>query len=183
MLDPEDPTTPMDEADWEIPQNLQPDPDEYSFDLEGTLRAVVGLRANVPSDAFTAGTLGTERVGSGAVIREDGLVLTIGYLITEAESVWLITADGRAVQGHALGYDQTTGFGLVQALGRLNLPALELGNSDAVTLGAPAIVAAGGGREHAVEAKVVGKQEFAGYWEYLLDEAFFTTPADRKSVV
>ena len=85
MLDPEDPTTPMDEADWEIPQNLQPDPDEYSFDLEGTLRAVVGLRANVPSDAFTAGTLGTERVGSGAVIREDGLVLTIGYLITEAD--------------------------------------------------------------------------------------------------
>jgi S1-C subfamily serine protease len=177
MSDPDDPSTPVDEPDWEIPSNLQPDPDEYAFDLERVLRAVVGLRVNVPSDAFTAGTLGTERLGSGAVIREDGLVLTIGYLITEAETVWLITADGRAVPGHALGYDQATGFGLVQALGRLGLPALELGNSEAVALGAPAIVAAGGGREHAVEAKIVGKQEFAGYWEYLLDEAFFTTPA------
>jgi S1-C subfamily serine protease len=177
MREPEDPPTPMDESDWEIPPNLQPDPDDYGFDLEQTLRAVVGLRANVPGDAFTAGTLGTERQGSGAVIREDGLVLTIGYLITEAETVWVITADGRAVPGHALAYDQSTGFGLVQALGRLNLPALELGDSDAVDLGTPGIVAAGGGREHAVETKVVGKQEFAGYWEYLLDEALFTAPA------
>ena len=167
----------MEDTEWEIPPNLQPDPDEYSFDLERSLRAVVGLRANVPAEAFTAGTLGTERQGSGAVISENGLVLTIGYLVTEAESVWLITADGRAVAGHALGYDQTTGFGLVQALGRLNLPALELGNSDALDLGAPAIVAAGGGRAHAVEAKIVGKQEFAGYWEYVLDEALFTAPA------
>ena len=138
---------------------------------------MVGLRANVPADAFTAGTLGTERIGSGVVIREDGLVLTIGYLITEAETVWLITADGRAVPGHALAFDQTTGFGLVQALGQLDLPALELGNSDAVNLGTQAIVAAGGGRQHAVEAKIVGQQEFAGYWEYLLDDAFFTAPA------
>ena len=167
----------MEDSDWEIPADLQPDPDEYGFDLERALRAVVGLRVNVPSDAFTAGTLGTERLGSGAVIREDGLVLTIGYLITEADTVWLITADGRAVPGHALAYDQATGFGLVQALGRLGLPALEIGNSGAVNLGTLAIVAAGGGREHAVEAKIVGKQEFAGYWEYLLDEAFFTTPA------
>ncbi len=173
----EDPQTTMDEPDWEIPANLQPDPDEYGFDLERALRAVVGLRSNVPADAFTAGTLGTERLGSGTVIRDDGLVLTMGYLITEAETVWLITADGRAVPGHALGFDQTTGFGLVQALGRLNLPALELGDSDSVNLGAPAIVAAGGGREHAVEAKIVAKQEFAGYWEYVLDEAFFTAPA------
>ncbi|CAH2604649.1 Serine protease [Rhodovastum atsumiense] len=167
----------MDEPDWDIPTNLQPDPDEYGFDLERTLRAVVGLRANVPPDAFTASTLGTERTGSGIVIREDGLVLTIGYLITEAETVWLITGDGRAVPGHALGFDQATGFGLVQALGRLNLPAVEFGNSDAATLGTTGIIAACGGRERAVETKVVGKQEFAGYWEYLLEEALFTAPA------
>ena len=168
----------MKQADWEIPQNLRPDPDDYAFDLERTLRGVVGLRANVPADAFTAGTLGTERIGSGAVIREDGLVLTIGYLVTEADSIWLITADGRAVPGHALAYDQTTGFGLVQALGRLGLPALELGEADAPRTGATTIVAAGGGgRERAVEAKVIGRQEFAGYWEYVLDEAILTAPA------
>src|SRR5271165_2274906 len=167
----------MQTPDWEIPLNLQPDPDDYSFDLERGLRAVVGLRANVPTDAFTAGALGTERAGSGVVIREDGLVLTIGYLITEAESVWLITNDGRAVPGHALAYDQTTGFGLVQALGRLNLPALEMGDSDALPVGSEAIMAAGGGRHHAIETKVVGRQEFAGYWEYLIDNAIFTSPA------
>lgn len=163
--------------DWEIPANLQPDPEDYGFDLERTLKSVVGLRANVPPDAFTAGTLGTDRVGNGVVIREDGLVLTIGYLITEAETVWLITNDGRAVPGHALAFDQISGFGLVQALGRLNLPAIELGDSDSLKVGAEAVMAAGGGRAHAIEAKVVGRQEFAGYWEYLLDEALFTAPA------
>ncbi len=163
--------------DWEIPANLQPDPEDYGFDLERTLKSVVGLRANVPADAFTAGTLGTDRVGNGVVIREDGLVLTIGYLITEAETVWLITHDGRAVPGHALAFDQISGFGLVQALGRLNLPAIEFGDSDALKVGTEAVMAAAGGRQHAIEAKVVGRQEFAGYWEYLLDNAIFTAPA------
>ncbi|MCX7377953.1 MAG: S1C family serine protease [Alphaproteobacteria bacterium] len=163
--------------DWEIPANLQPDPEDYGFDLERTLKSVVGLRANVPADAFTAGTLGTDRVGNGVVIREDGLVLTIGYLITEAETVWLITHDGRAVPGHALAFDQISGFGLVQALGRLNLPAIEFGDSDSLKVGTEAVMAAAGGRQHAIEAKVVGRQEFAGYWEYLLDNAIFTAPA------
>lgn len=167
----------MSMPEWEIPANLQPDPADYEFDLARALRSVVGLRANVPSDAFTAGTLGTERQGNGVVIRESGLVLTIGYLITEAETIWLITHDGRAVPGHALAFDGATGFGLVQALGRLDLPAIELGDSDALGIGAEAIIAAAGGREHAIETKVVGRQEFAGYWEYLIDNAIFTAPA------
>ena len=167
----------MPKPDWDIPLNLQPDPDDYDFDLERALRSVVGLRASVPDDAFTADSLGTERTGNGVVIREDGLVLTIGYLVTEAESVWLITGDGRAVPGHAMAFDATTGLGLVQALGPLDLPALELGDSDRLEIGQEAIVAAGGGRHHAIEAKVVGRQEFAGYWEYLIDNAIFTAPA------
>lgn len=167
----------MPTPDWDIPLNLQPDPDDYDFDLDSALRAVVGLRTHVPADAFTAGSLGTERTGNGVVIRADGLVLTIGYLITEAEQVWLITHDGRAVPGHALAFDQSSGFGLVQALGRLDVPALELGDSDALKVGTEAILAAGGGRHHAIETRVVGRQEFAGYWEYLLDNAIFTAPA------
>jgi S1-C subfamily serine protease len=167
----------MPETEWEIPLNLQPDPDDYAFDLERALHSVVGVRANIPADAFTAGTLGTERAGSGAVIREDGLVLTIGYLITEAETVWLIAPDGRALPGHALAFDPVTGFGLVQALGRLNLPVLELGDSDRLPVGSSGVLAAGGGRQHAIETKVVGRQEFAGYWEYLLDDAIYTAPA------
>jgi S1-C subfamily serine protease len=110
------------------------------------------------------------------VIRENGLVLTIGYLITEAESVWLTSADGRLTPAHALAVDQETGFGLVQALDRLDLPALDLGRSSKAKPGDPVIVAAGG-RKQFMRANIVGKHEFAGYWEYLLDEAIFTAPA------
>ncbi|MEO8714306.1 MAG: S1C family serine protease [Acetobacteraceae bacterium] len=167
----------MPSTDWEIPANLQPDPGDYSFDLDRALKAVVGIKSYVPQDAYTAGTLGTERAGSGVVIRDTGLIATIGYLVTEAETIWITTATGRAVPGHALAYDQESGFGLVQALGRLELPALELGDSDALRVGDQAVFAASGGKHHAVETRVVGRQEFAGYWEYVLDEAIFTAPA------
>ncbi len=145
------------------------------MDISATLPSVVAVRAHIPDDAFTASGLGTLREGSGVVIGENGLVLTIGYLITEAEEVWLTTQDGRVVAGHALAYDQETGFGLIQALGPLDLPALELGDSSQTKLGDTVIFADGTG--NSITAAIVGKQEFAGYWEYLLDEAFFTAPA------
>jgi S1-C subfamily serine protease len=138
-------------------------------------RAVVALRAHVPDDAFTAGTLGTIREGSGVVINDSGLVLTIGYLITEANEVWLTDADGKVVPAHALAYDQVTGFGLVQALGQLGLPALELGDSTKARVGDTITFADATGRS--VRGAIVAKQEFAGYWEYLLDEAIFIAPA------
>jgi S1-C subfamily serine protease len=164
-------------SEWEIPPNLQPDPDDYKFDLEMSLRSIVGLKAYIPSDAFTAAVLGTEREGSGVVIRSDGLVLTIGYLITEAETVWLTTADGRALQGHPLAYDQESGFGLVLPLGQLRLPPLALGEAAGPRVGDTAVLAAGSGRERAIETKVIARQEFAGYWEYLLEDAILTAPA------
>ncbi|GLS24027.1 signal protein PDZ [Labrys miyagiensis] len=145
------------------------------MDIQSIMRSVVAVRSIIPQEAFTAGVLGTEREGSGVVIRDDGLVLTIGYLITEAEEVWLTTQGGHVVPAHALAYDQTTGFGLVQALGRLDLPAVNLGDSSKAEVGDEAVFADGTG--HYVEANIVAKQEFAGYWEYLLDEAIFTAPA------
>ena len=139
--------------------------------------SVLGLRATIPEDAFSAATLGTERAGSGVLIRRDGLVLTIGYLVSEAETIWLTSVEGGAVPGHVLAYDQETGFGLVQALGRLNAPAIDLGIGLRVGAGDRAIMAAEGGRRHAIAARVVARQEFAGYWEYVLDRAIFTAPA------
>src|SRR5690606_7229648 len=126
-------------------------------------------------EAFTADTLGTIREGSGVVIGREGLVLTIGYLITEAEEVWLTTGEGIVVPAHPLAYDQETGFGLVQAMGPLDLPAMEFGESAAAALGDSVLFADGTGRF--VKAVIVAKQEFAGYWEYLLDEAIFVAPA------
>ncbi len=164
-------------SDWKIPSAAQPKPDDYDYDLDHALTAMVGLRAIVPSDAFTAETLGTERAGHGVFIRGDGLVLTIGYLITEAETIWLTLSDGRSVQGHGLGYDQETGFGLVQALAKLDVPALAIGRSSAAAVGERVVVGGAGGRARSVAARIVAKQEFAGYWEYVLDEAIYTAPA------
>jgi S1-C subfamily serine protease len=164
-------------SEWNVPPGVRPKPEDYGYDLEAALAAVVGVRAIVPQDAFTAETLGTERAGNGVFVRENGVVLTIGYLITEAETIWLTLADGRTVPGHALAYDQETGFGLVQALARIDHPVLPLGNSQDAQLGERVIVAGAGGREHSVAARIVAKQEFAGYWEYVLDEAIFTAPS------
>src|ERR1700756_543323 len=121
-------------SDWEMPLSVQPKPENYSYDLDSALTALVGLRAIIPADAFTAETLGTERTGNGVLIR-DGVVLTIGYLITEAETIWLHPADGHAVPAHVLAYDQETGFGLVQALARLDLPKLPIGRSGDAKIG------------------------------------------------
>jgi S1-C subfamily serine protease len=160
----------------QIDPALQPSPDDVGYDLERALSAVVALRTQIPEDALTASMLGTERAGHGVVIDERGLVLTVGYLVTEAETVWLVDNNGGATPGHALGYDQETGFGLVQALGKLNLRPLQIGDSESLTIGDDVILAGHGGARNAVKARVVSKREFAGYWEYVLDEGIFTSP-------
>lgn len=150
--------------------------DGLRFDLDRALKSIVTIQSSIPEDAYTAQTLGEQRSGSGVVIRDSGLVLTIGYLITEAETVWLARADGHVVPGHALAIDQESGFGLVQALDELACPILDFGRSGEARIGDAVVVAAGGGTK-AVRASIVSKQEFAGYWEYFLDEAIFTAPA------
>ena len=164
-------------SNWAFPPEMQPSVDGARFDLQGALDSMVLLRAEVPEDAFTAGILGTERIGNGVVIRDDGLVLTIGYLITEATTIWLNTNAGKAVAAHPLAYDQPTGFGLVQPLGGLGAPALPMGTAASCQVGDEVVVAGHGGRKHALKAKLIAKREFAGYWEYVLDEALFTAPA------
>jgi S1-C subfamily serine protease len=166
-----------DKDEWAFPRELQPRAEEVAFDLSAALDAVVALRADVPDDAFTASVLGTERTGNGVVIRDDGLILTIGYLITEAETIWLTANDGTVVQGYALAYDFTSGFGLVQALGRLGVQPLVQGSAASVETDDDVIVIGNGGYAHALKARINDKREFAGYWEYVLDEALFTAPA------
>src|ERR1700686_692627 len=139
-------------SDWKVPAAVQPKPQDYAYDLDQALASMVGVRSIIPGDAFSAETLGTERAGNGVLIRKDGLVLTIGYLITEAETIWLTLSDGRAVPGHALGYDQETGFGLVQALAKLDLAELSLGQSSGAPVGEPVVVGGAGGRPHLVAA-------------------------------
>ena len=167
----------MPDVDWQVTPAFQPDPKDYAYDLDAALSAVVSLKATVPEDAFTADVLGTDRAGCGVLIERSGLVLTIGYLITEAETIWMTLSDGQTVPGHVMGYDQATGFGLVQALARLDVPALHLGRSASLSIGDRVVIGGAGGARHSTAAVVVGRQPFAGYWEYLVDEAIFTAPA------
>jgi S1-C subfamily serine protease len=163
------------EQSWAFPESVQPK--STQFDLERALDAVVLVRAEVPEDAYSAATLGTERGGYGAVIREDGLVVTIGYLINEASQIWLTTNRGVSVAGYPMAYDPMTGFGLIQPLGKLPAPHLPRGLAADVKVGDSAFVFGHGGRAHSLRTKIIAKQEFAGRWEYVLDEALFTVPA------
>ena len=160
-----------------IPFELQPRQKNLGFDLERALAGIVSVKAIAPADAFTAKSLGTERLGHGVVIRQSGLVLTVGYLIIEAQEVWLRTIDGRVIAGHALAYDQETGFGLVQAMSSLDLPVLPFGSSREVAPGDSLIIAGSGGREATLAATCTARQQFAGYWEYWISDAIMTAPA------
>lgn len=166
----------MAEQAWSFPVEMRPRLEDWKFDLDAALDAVVMIRSEVPEDAFTAPILGTERIGNGVVIRDDGLVLTIGYLITEASTIWMTTNKGTVVGGFPVAYDQASGFGLVQPLGGLGVDAIARGSVSTCRVGENVVVASQGGRAHSLKATIFAKREFAGYWEYVLDEAIFTAP-------
>ena len=141
--------------------------------LEDLVAAVVAIKTFINPDARTTETLGREREGSGIVIDEDGLVLTIGYLMVEAHAAQVTTNAGRAVPANVVGYDHETGFGLLRTIEPLKLKPLGFGRSGAVQEGDPALVASFGGPPMVAAVRVVSKRAFAGSWEYLLDQALY----------
>jgi S1-C subfamily serine protease len=141
--------------------------------------AVVGLRVAIVDGARSARTLGSKREGSGVVIGADGLVLTIGYLILEAEQVELITDDGRVIPARVVAYDLASGFGLVRALAPLKLAPVPLGSSATVATDQPLMVANGGEAGAVGVARMVSRRKFSGYWEYHIEGALFTSPPWR----
>lgn len=144
--------------------------------LDRAAAAVVGVRARAVDEARSSSTLGSARQGSGVVIDGDGLVLTIGYLILEAEQVQLITDDEREIPGRVVGYDMATGFGLVQPLTPLRIESAPLGQSGRVRSDEPLMVVSGGAAGAVSTARLVSRRPFAGYWEYRIDDALFTAP-------
>ncbi len=144
--------------------------------IEEILSAVVRLRAEIPADARTARGLGTEREGSGVVIDDQGLVLTIGYLVLEASGITVHDHRGRAIAATLVAYDHESGFGLVRAQQPLAAKPLRLGNSAEATERMQVLAVPSGGAAAVRGVLVVSRREFAGYWEYLLDDAIYTTP-------
>jgi len=147
--------------------------------LQRAHNAVVGLRAHAVEDARSAATLGRVREGSGVVIAREGLVLTIGYLILEADQVDLQLDGERVVPARVVAYDVATGFGLVQALAPLRLDPVPLGDARAVTSDEPLLIASGGEDGDISMARLMSRRSFSGYWEYHIDGALFTSPPRR----
>jgi S1-C subfamily serine protease len=147
-------------------------------DLDESLRAVVKVRAYVAGEARSARTLGTVREGTGVVIDGDGLIVTIGYVILEAQGVEIVDAQGKAMRGQIVGYDGETGFGLVRATEPLAIKPAPMGRAARLAEGQRMVSAAhgDGGPAAAQPAILVQRREFAGYWEYLLDQALFVSP-------
>jgi S1-C subfamily serine protease len=137
--------------------------------------AVVSITAHVPEDAMSAGLLGTERLGHGVRIRDDGLIATIGYVVHEAENLWIGTRN-TVVPGFVVGYDYDSGLALVKPSLPLHGRSMEIGSADSLIVGDSVTIISSGGKEPNIDARVVAKQEFAGRWEYVLDQAVFTTP-------
>ena len=144
--------------------------------LEDLIGAVVKIKTHINPDGRTVAGLGRDREGSGIVIDNDGLVLTIGYLMVEAYAAEVTTNDGHTVPANVVGYDHETGFGLLRAIEPLKLKPIALGKSADVRENDVAVIASGGGASMVGAVKVVSKREFAGNWEYMLDEAIFTAP-------
>ena len=144
--------------------------------LEELLDAVVRIKTKIDPDGRTVDTLGNERQGSGIVLDRNGLVLTIGYLMVEAVAAEVIANTGRTVPATVVGYDQETGFGLLRTVEPLPVYPMAIGKSAGLKAREPVLVASFGGTDMAAPAFVVAKRPFAGNWEYMLDEAIFTSP-------
>jgi S1-C subfamily serine protease len=144
--------------------------------LDELLSGVVRIKTFINPDGYTRESLGREREGTGIVIDDAGLVVTIGYLMVEAHAAEITTNSGRTVPANIVGYDNESGFGLLQAITPIKVRPLQMGRSADVKKGDPVLVAGYGGQGGMVAAHVVSKREFAGNWEYLLDEAIFTAP-------
>ncbi len=149
-------------------------------DIRELLRSFVGIDADVPEHARTASGLGTQREGNGVVISEDGLVLTIGYLILEASAVDLTLFDGREIAAEVVAYDHDSGFGLVRATQHLGIKPLVLGDSASAVTSQRALVATRNGISDALGVHVVSRRVFSGSWEYMLENAIFTAPPHRR---
>ncbi|MGH6814189.1 MAG: S1C family serine protease [Hyphomicrobiaceae bacterium] len=147
-----------------------------SLSVEDLVSAVVRIKTSIDPEGRTVRNLGSERQGTGIVIAGDGLILTIGYLMVEAHSAEVVANDGRTVPANVVGYDYETGFGLLRATEPLGVRPMALGKSADIKQGDKVLVAAAGGVDMIGAAHVAAKREFAGYWEYLLDEAIFTSP-------
>jgi S1-C subfamily serine protease len=154
---------------WSFPKSLRPDPLKLEFDLEQRLDALL--------HAYTAPILGTTRSGHGVVIDSEGHILTIGYLVTEAQQIWCRKRDGSVVQADVLAYDQPTGFGILKSFSKLECGYIPIGKANDLRKHDKVYMLGHGGIHQCLKTSIAAVKPFAGSWEYLLEQALFIEPA------
>ncbi|MDH5753149.1 MAG: S1C family serine protease [Deltaproteobacteria bacterium] len=150
-----------------------------SDSLEQRLKAVVSIRAEIPDNARTAAILGGRRQGSGIVIDDKGHILTIGYLVLEAKKISILTYDNREMEALTIGYDQNTGFGLIRAAEPLGIKPVPLGDSGDIKASSPVVIISADANDDVHPAMVLSRRNYAGYWEYMVDNAIYTSPPTK----
>lgn len=144
--------------------------------LDELLSGVVRVKTFINPEGRTVENLGRERTGNGVVIDNNGLIVTIGYLMVEAHTAEVTTQSNRTVPAEVLGYDYESGFGLLKATQPLNVRPFALGKASELKEKDPVLAASHGGIDGVAPALVAVRREFAGSWEYLIQGAIFTTP-------
>jgi serine protease Do len=154
----------------------KPQQAQVERDAEDVLAAVVRIKMTAIPNARSNATLGASREGTGIVIDEGGHIVTIGYIVIEADSIEITTQDDRTFPATLVGYDHASGLGLLRVVAPLGVKPMPMGQASDVAQREPVMVLPAGGREAASLAYVVAKRKFAASWEYLLDTAIFTSP-------
>jgi serine protease Do len=161
-------------------QSAQPRPAPAQSVIDALTKAnaaVVGVQVSAVDGARSIETLGKHRRGSGVVIGPDNMVLTIGYLMLEAESIQIVTQDNRVLPARAVAYDLATGFGIVKPVLPLRgIAPVALGTQQDLQTGEPVMAATGGEDGDVTMTRLVSKRAFSGYWEYHIEAALFTSP-------
>ena len=167
-------------ADKPTSTATDPAPRPLSEEVKAVLPSIVTVKSTVPREARSARSLGTEREGQGVVIDAEGLVLTVGYLVLEASGVEIVDNGGRHASALIVAFDNDSGFALVRTVVPLKVKPVAFGNSDMLKQRDSVVIAGAGGADKAVHGLVADRRQFAGYWEYLLDNAIFTVPPYRN---
>jgi serine protease Do len=157
-------------------EKVRPSEAQIEQEAEAMLAAVVQVKMKAIPGARSSATLGDAREGTGVVIDERGYILTIGYLVIEADSIEITTQDDRTLPATLAGYDQASGFAVLKAAAPLGVKPIRMGQAADLALQEPVMILPAGGREMASLAYVVSMRKFAGSWEYLLDSAIYTSP-------
>lgn len=149
---------------------------DYLKFLEYVVPATVSIRSVTPQRHPSARLLGTERMGSGAIIDAEGHILTVGYVVMGARTIEVTLPDQQQFPATLVCQDFESGIAILQTPAR-DLPTVPLGHSSSLKEGDKVIIVAATDQTQRMASPgfISALRPFEAYWEYMLDQAILTT--------